>query len=371
MLGEDFAPAPGWHSHVLDGIRLEVLHVPYSNRMSFRRRIVAFLRFALGASLHVRKFKADVVFATSTPLTVFLPGLAAKLWHRIPLVFEVRDLWPELPIAVGALRNPISRMSARLLEWSAYRAASKIVALSPGMAEGVTRRGIAPTKIQVIPNSCDIDLFEVSKEAGAWVRPTLGISPADSLVVYVGTFGVINKVSYLVDLASAMATIAPSVHFLLVGDGAEREAIAMRARTKGVLGKNLTMWSPVPKQKVPDILGAATVAVSVFAPIPAMAANSANKFFDGLAAGKPVVINYLGWQAQLLTESGAGVVLPEGDPASAAKLLAAFLADDRKIVEASAQARHLAHDVFSRDKLYLQLETVLLSEASKAQRPAI
>ncbi|MHA1360538.1 MAG: glycosyltransferase [Candidatus Helarchaeota archaeon] len=141
-LGEIWAPKSGWHSHKIKGIRLEVLKLSYSNEMSFATRIKAFFKFSLSASWHIRKFKADIVFATSTPLTIAIPALVAKFWHRIPIVFEVRDLWPELPIAVGALRHPLSKILARALEWMAYHASAHIVALSPGMAEGIMSRGI-------------------------------------------------------------------------------------------------------------------------------------------------------------------------------------------------------------------------------------
>ena len=128
------------------------MNVPYDNTMSYIERFRAFIPFAVRAFWHVRKFDADVVFATSTPLTIVIPALAVKLRRRIPLVLEVRDLWPELPIAVGALRNPFLKAAARGLEWLAYRASTHIVALSPGMARGVARRGFPASRVTVIPN---------------------------------------------------------------------------------------------------------------------------------------------------------------------------------------------------------------------------
>ena len=145
-LDETWAPSDGWHARELEGIRLEIVRVPYDNAMSFASRIRAFFRFAAAASRRVLKVKGDVVFATSTPLTIILPALTAKLFLRIPLVFEVRDLWPDLPIAVGALRDPLARTAARWLEWAAYHASAHIVALSPGMARGVMRRGIPASR---------------------------------------------------------------------------------------------------------------------------------------------------------------------------------------------------------------------------------
>ena len=349
---------PGYY-HELEGISMEVLSIPYSNEMPFAARIKAFLQFSLCASWYVRKFKADVVFATSTPLTIAIPALAAKFWHRIPMVFEVRDLWPELPIAVGALRNPFARIMARWLEWVAYHASAYVVALSPGMAKGVMKRRIPASKVTVIPNSCDVDLFDVPVEKGEWVRERLGLESGQPLIIYTGTFGLINGVGYLVDVADTMRTVAAEVHFLLVGRGVEVDKVTAQAERLGVLNRNLWIWPPLPKAKVPDLLAAATVATSLFIPLEPMRNNSANKFFDALAAGKPVAINYFGWQAELLHNNEVGIVLPPEDPAEAAKLLTEFVSDSERLKKAAAASRRLTYEVFNRELLYAKLENVL------------
>lgn len=366
-LGDDWAPSGGWHMHNVEGIRVDVLRVPYSNLMPFAERLRAFFRFALAASWHIKDINADVVFATSTPLTIILPGLAARLWHRIPLVFEVRDLWPELPIAIGALRNPLAKLAASLLEWVAYHASAYIVALSPGMAAGVIRRGICASKVTVIPNSCDVDLFDVPPENGNWIRERLKLVPGQPLVVYTGTFGLINGVGYLVEVAAAMRTIAPEVGFLLVGTGAEVPKVTALAERLGVLNYNLWIWPPIPKAQVPDLLAAATVATSVFIPLEPMWNNSANKLFDALAAGKPIAINHGGWQAEILERTGAGIVLPPDDPKSAARKLAAYLHDPLTLNTAGGAALKLAHEVFNRDDMYQRLELLLRDAVHKHQ----
>ncbi len=359
LLVPDWAPTSGWHTRDVDGIRVEVLHVPYSNEMSFSRRIRAFLEFALGTAWRVIKVKADVVFATSTPLTIAIPGIAAKVWHRIPMVFEVRDLWPELPIAVGALKNPLFRAAALALEWFAYHASAHIVALSPGMAEGVVRRGISQAHVSIIPNACDVELFDVPKSRGEAIRQKLELAFDQPLILYAGTFGLINGVGYLVDVAAAMRSIAPDVRFLLVGSGAELELVTRQAEALGVLNHNVWIWPPIPKVEMPNLLSAATVATSVFLPLKPMWNNSANKFFDALASATPVAINYGGWQADLLKESGAGIVLPPDDPVRAAELLSGFVYDRERLARAAAASRQLARTEFARDLLGQKLETIL------------
>ena len=150
----------------VDGIDVLVLDVAYSQSMSFFRRKLAFAEFAVRAALAARTVRADIVLATSTPLTIAFPGVVTARRRAVPLVLEIRDLWPTLPIAMGALRNPVSRTVARLVERWAYRSAQHIVALSPGIAEGIISTGVPESKVSVIPNSSDIDLFGGSRRKG-------------------------------------------------------------------------------------------------------------------------------------------------------------------------------------------------------------
>ena len=115
------------------------------------------------------------------------------------MVFEVRDLWPELPIAIGALKNPFLISAARLLEKYAYKNADRIVALSPGMKEGITKTGPGEDKVAVIPNSCDRGLFRVPPEEGERLRRRYDWLVDRPLVIYLGTFGKVNGISYLAD----------------------------------------------------------------------------------------------------------------------------------------------------------------------------
>lgn len=341
-----------------DGIPVTIIPVRYHNEMSFPRRIAAFLSFAARSTLVSMKHKPDLIFATSTPLTIAIPGIIAKTWSRRPMVFEVRDLWPELPIAIGALNNPVLKWLGSTLEWMAYHASKHIVALSPGMAEGVMRRGIAGDRVTVIPNSCDTATFDVPKTRGDTIRRKLGLTPDNPLVVYTGTLGHINGVSYLVKLADAVRKIDANIRFLIVGEGVEWPIVEDLARSTGVLGDNLEMWRSLPKAEIPDLLAAADVATSLFVPLKPMWNNSANKFFDALAAGKPIAINYGGWQKDMLLESGAGISLPHDDLPQAAQSLTE-LARDKEALAASGKAAHkLAYERFARDLMAEKLESV-------------
>ena len=350
-----------WFKTEEAGIHVHWLPVPYSNNMSYMERIKAFFRFACGAARKTASLPADVVFATSTPLTVALPGAYASKRQKAPMVFEVRDLWPELPIAVGALRNPVLQYAARWLERFAYHSSKRVVALSPGMKDGVEKTGFSEEKIAVIPNSSDLDFFDPNRSDGQAFRaehPEIGDAP---LVVYAGSMGIINGVDYLPHIANSSRKQGIDLQFAVVGKkGQEEQWVRNTAQKLGVLDENFHMYSAVPKHKMPDVLAAAEVALSLFVDLKPMWANSANKFFDALASGTPVAINYGGWQAELLKETGAGIVLPPNDPDEAARRLGEFVKDRIKIAEAGKAARKLAEERFSRDNLAEDLEKVFM-----------
>lgn len=351
----------GWFVTEEDGIKVHWLSVPYSNYMGNAQRVRAFLHFAFRSALQAASLKADVVFATSTPLTIALPAIYASKRQKIPMVFEVRDLWPELPIAMGALGNPLMRFAAYALEKWAYRNSRAVVALSPGMRDGVCKAGYNIERVAVIPNSSDNDLFEVDKSVGGQfrlARDWLGDRP---LLVYTGTFGAINGVDFLVRVANELLKISPGIRLLLVGDGREFSNVKKLAEDCGVLGINLFIEKEMPKSEMPALLSAADMACALFIDKPEMRSNSANKFFDALAAGKPVLINYGGWMVDLIVQNECGLVVWEKSIEETAAEIALKLADKDWLERAGANAKKLASTRFDRDVLSGQLEQVLLS----------
>jgi hypothetical protein len=147
----------GWQVREVEGISVHRLYLPYDNKMSHAERIRAFLKFSLAAGPRAVKIGGDIVFASSTPLTIAIPGIWAARRLGVPMVFEVRDLWPEVPIAMGALNGRIPRHLSRSLEKLAYRHSSAIIALSPGIAEAISQnpgaRGIPIKRCQMVATS--------------------------------------------------------------------------------------------------------------------------------------------------------------------------------------------------------------------------
>ena len=347
-----------WFEEIIDGIHVHWLPVPYSNKMSFWQRIDAFIRFAIKAGSKAKNIGGDIVFATSTPLTIAIPGAIASRRLKIPMVFEVRDLWPEVPIAMKILRNPIMVYLARQLEAFAYARSSHIVALSEDMAKGISDTGYPADKITVIPNGSDLELFEYDEAKEKHFRQMYPELQSGPLVLYPGTLGKVNGVSYIAHLAKGIFDSRPDVRFVVIGNGAEVDLVRNTAKDLGVLDKNFFLYAEMPKKTLTEAFSAASLVISVVVDIPALWANSANKFFDALASGTAVAINHQGWQARLLEATNAGIVLPP-DPANAIQPLLNYLNSEKNIKRYGQHARKLAVDKFSREKLARRLENVL------------
>lgn len=354
-----------WFTTDEAGIKVHWLPVPYSNHMSYRQRIVAFIQFALRSMWKAKQLGGDVVFATSTPLTISIPAIFAARSNRLPMVFEVRDLWPELPIAMGALRNPIAKWMAQRLERWAYKHSEAIIALSPGMKDGVVSTGYPAERVAVIPNSSDNIEFKYVEQAAAQFRAEREWLRHRPLLVYGGTFGKINGVDYLVKLAKELLAINVDVRILLVGDGQEKEAVLEVAKQAGVLGVNLFIEDSLPKHKMPALLSAATISVSLFIDLPEMQPNSANKFFDTLASATPILLNYGGWQHELVEARGCGLAMWRKPINEVALIVAQKICDDEWLNQAGNAARRLAETAFDRDHLAMLFGQVVTASASR------
>lgn len=360
--------APFWRETVEAGIRVYWAAVPYDNTMSNFARVRAFLSFAWHAARKAIALDGDVIFATSTPLTIAIPALLTVWRTRRPMVFEVRDLWPAVPIAIGALRNPLLKAAARWLERTAYRNSARVVALAPGMGEEVVATGYPADKVVIIPNGCDL-ASAADPAGGAELRRQhawLGDRP---LLMFAGTFGLVNGMPYLVELAAAIARLDPEIRIVAVGTGREYPRVEALARERGVLDRNFFLMGQVSKRDVAAWLGAADMSIALFTG-PSIIWRDAvqNKFFDSLAAGKPVANNFPGWQSKIAAEAGAGLILSATDHEAAAGDVVRALRDPQWMARAAAAARDLAINRFDRDKLGAQLARLLETVHSGAPR---
>lgn len=340
----------------VDGIHVRRLAIPYRNEMSKRERIVSFFNFLVRASAVAARVPADVIYASSTPLTVAVPGIVAKFTQRAPLVAEIRDLWPEVPIKLGYLNNPVAIFLAKQLEKAFYAASSEVVALSPSMADGV--KEVAPKKrVTVIPNASDFERFDVPVEQRAAFRKEQGWGD-DVVAVYAGGFGMSYQLEWLVDLAAQLRRDGvENVRFVLLGQGSDSDALYQRAENAG-LDADAMFLGRQSKEAVAKYVSAADIALSPLRDGPCLEGNSLNKVFDAMAASRPVVFNHGGWLEEAATEHDAGWRLSRDIP-TAAKRFAEIISDRDEMRAAGQRNRELGEKRFARDSLYNQLIEVL------------
>ena len=358
---ENYNLHKGWNFIEIEGFKLYVLHLDYSNKDSFFKRTLKFISFSIRATLKVLSIKADVVFATSTPLTIAVPGLIYSKFKKVPLVFEVRDLWPDLPVAAGVIKNRLVIKLASWLEVYTYKNSKRLVGLSPGICDGIIIRGIPEKHVTLATNSCDTDLFDVDRIVGIkYLRAKLNFVNDRKLIVYTGTFGVINKVGYIVGIAKASLKQYPNLCFVAIGDGMEKQQVIAEAEKAGVLNRNLYLLDPVPKTEIVSLLSAADLSLSLFGPVKEMWHNSANKLFDALASQTPIAINYGGWQQELIDKYNCGLVIDSNNYEEASASLSRFLNNKNDYKIAVKSCRVLSYEHFSRDIMAKRIETTLL-----------
>jgi len=242
-------PTRHWFRGPVEGIDVIALPLTYSNRDSLTRRAGVFLRFAWRSIGIALRHDYDLLFATSTPLTAAIPGIAMKLAGRgKPFVFEVRDLWPELPRALG-MKNPVLLGGMSALEWLAYRCADACIGLSPGIVDGIKKRAPRERRVNLVPNGCDLELFTPTKR-GPLGLP--GLQPGDFVAGFTGAHGIANGLDAVLNVAEELKRRGrKDVKLVLIGDGKCKDALVARAQREGL--DNCLFFPPVKKTEIARI----------------------------------------------------------------------------------------------------------------------
>lgn len=321
--GLDGAFRRGRREGVVHGIRVVEFDIAYRNAMGLGARLLAFLHYAARATWLALAERWDVIIASSTPLSVALPALAA----RAPFVFEIRDPWPELPRAMGGVPAPLL-WAMEALANAACRRAATVIALSPGMAETAQARGAR--QVQVIPNGADLDLF--GPQIAPW-RPDKARSH-EVLAVYAGAHGRANGLDVVIAAAALLRPLP--IRIILVGEGSEKPRLIARATAEGLA--NLTFLAPMPKPDLARLLAGAQIGLFLLAPVAEFAEYIApNKLMDFCAAGLPIIGNVPGHAARVIEAGPSGLVVPPDDAAALAAALRE-VAMDRPRREAMGRA---------------------------------
>jgi glycosyltransferase involved in cell wall biosynthesis len=332
----------GKREGMVEGLHVIEFDLAYSNADGIAARAWKFIRYALNSMMVAATRPYDLVFATSTPLSASLPGIAAKLLRGRPFVFEVRDLWPEIPVAMG-MTNPVLVAGMGALEWVSYKMADRCVALAPGIADGIARHGIAREKIAMIPNGSDFELFGAAPAK----RPP-GVKDGEFCAIFAGAHGKANGLDAVIDAARELKRRGRTdIKLVLIGEGSEKPRLQQITAAEGL--DAMLFQDPVSRKAVTSLLKGADLGLQILADIPAFYhGTSPNKFFDYLAAGLPVLINYPGWLAGLIGEQDAGFVVPPRNPVAFVDALEAAAADKESRARKGANASALGRAQFDR-----------------------
>ncbi len=332
----------------VDGIQVIQYNLEYTNYMSLYKRAWLFLRYALNSVILTLRMDYDLVFATSTPLTAGIPGIFARWVRNKPFIFEVRDLWPELPRAMGVVKNPLVLAGMSLLEWMSYRAATACIALAPGIKEGIARRSPKNRRITMIPNGCDLNLFKPGRREDLNLP---GIRPNDCVAIFTGAHGMANGLDAVLDAARVLLDRnRKDIVLVFIGDGKLKPHLKERARSEGL--ENCRFFDPIPKNQLNHLVSCCDIGLMILDDVPAFYyGTSPNKFFDYISSGLPVVNNYPGWLAGMIHEHHCGEPVPPRNPQAFADALCKLADNPELRREYGQNARHLAEQAFSRENL--------------------
>ena len=353
----------GPRKRVVDGVTVITINVRYENSMSFGRRLLSFTQFVIGSFRWVVSSRPNVVLASSTPLTVAIPAILATLPKRTKFVFEVRDLWPEVPIRLGVLESPVLIFFAKCLERLTYRRADAVVALSPYMANGV-REVNSNVKVITIPNGCDLQLFDSEIRPAAYFRSIANVKDNERLVVYAGGFGYLYDLGWCVDLAARLQE--DGIRFTLIGEGMSFDSLVAQAKSTGVYRDGMFLGR-LPRKEVVGFLKAADVNISTLLDEPVLEGCSLNKVFDSMAAARPLVFNHRGWQAEEIEAEDAGWFLSRNLDRAVAVMRAALASKD-EMDSRGRNSRRVAAESYDRDDQYRNYRDLLSTLAPVSTR---
>jgi glycosyltransferase involved in cell wall biosynthesis len=299
----------------------------------FVKRVVTFLSFMITSVLAgMREKRPDVVAPCTPPFFLGITGYLLSVWHRAPLIYEVRDLWSEVAFQLGIVKNPWVIAAVRALERFLYARSRYIVVNSPGFIGPLKAIGVRGERIKLIPNGVDLEELRPLPEARDRVRAEFGFG-SKFVVLYGGSLGMANSLETIIDAAAQMRD-DPHVLFVFVGDGARRQQLEAYAADREL--RNVQFTGAVPKQRIAEMMAGADVGVATLLDIPLFRTTYPNKVFDYMACGKPTVIGIDGVIREVIDQSKGGIFTKPQDAgaiADAVRYLRAHPAEARAMGE--------------------------------------
>ncbi len=352
----DLLPSGAWpfHSAEVEGVRVTIVHAGLGRIREGRLGWLRHLAFTLLACGHLLRLqRPDVVCVTVPSPAGVLPALAARWLRRVPFVLEVRRLVAESLVGTGRIRSPVLIGAVTALVRSAYRGAARIVALTDPVVRHIGADPALRGKIVLVPHCCDLALFA----AGDGRRLRADNAWEDRFIcVHVGSMSRVNGLEAILRAADVLRE-DPKFLFWLIGDGEHRAMIEGNIRDRNL--HNVVIWDPQPRGRLPDILAAADLCLMTVRPYPVLEQASGTRLFDYLAAGRPVLLNYGGWQRDLLESHGAGLGTGLGRHEEFWQRLCELCDDPVRRAEMGRNARLLAEQQFDQRRWTAVFEEVL------------
>jgi len=329
------------------GVEVHYLSVPYENSYTFYKRGYAFLQFAWKAFRLARKFRdAKICYAISVPLTVGMAAMWIKRIYKIPYVFEVGDLWPDAPIEMGYIRNKLLKKSLYAIEQRVYTNANAIVALSQPINDAIGKK-ISGKKIEVIANMADTDFFKPSGK-DATLQQKFGVS-GKFVISYTGALGAANGLDHIIECARQSQYTTLPIHFLICGEGAMKKTLASKVKGFGLSNISLLPFSK--REGIREILNVSDAVFICYDTFPILETGSPHKYFDGLAAGKLIVVNFSGWIRTEIEKRECGIFADPKKQKDMVEKIASFVNDPALTRKFQINARRVAEENYTRRQL--------------------
>ncbi len=331
----------------VEGIEVHYLPIGYDNRFGFVARSWSFIKYVDGVLSLAKQFQdVNYCYAISVPLTVGLAAMRIKARYKISYIFEVGDLWPEAPIQMGFVKNYFFKQALYALEKKIYKSAQAIVALSPAIQSAIEEK-VPGKSIHLIPNMADCDFyFPESKKSELETKYNV----QDKFVIsYLGAIGVANGLDYFLMCARESRKRSLPIHFFICGDGAEVDRLKKSAHQHEL--NNLTFLPFANRDGVREVMNITDASFVCYKPVRVLETGSPNKYFDGLAAGKMIIVNFGGWIKEEIEENNCGVYVNPHEPADFVRKITPYLTNKSLLSESQQASRQLAEQKYSRKLL--------------------